>query len=221
MSSLEDRLTKSLESRAQRKILRSLNPAPPPATPLVDFSSNDYLSFGRSRLLRSKYLDALSQLPSPFGPPSSRLLDGNSPLHLSLEAQLATFFHGEAGLLFNSGFDANVGAWTTLPDAQDYVVYDALIHASVHDGMRACRVEKSRRRSFKHNDVRDLERVLKEIEKSDVDVQNGKKNVWVGVETLYSMDGDLAPLRGMVEAMERVLPRGNGQMVVDEVSRSC
>lgn len=222
MTSLDQRLTSSLQGRSDRGILRSLNPSPAPvgstSAPLVDFSSNDYLSFARSPLLRTKLLTALSDIPSPYGPPSSRLLDGNSPLHLSLEDRLATFFRGEAGLLFNSGFDANVGVYTTLADEGDYIVFDSLIHASVHDGMRASRADEKHRRSFKHNDVADLERLLRTIAEEDEAIQSGRKNVWVGVETLYSMDGDLAPLKEIVEVVERVLPKGNGHLVVDEVS---
>ena len=217
MTQLDDRLTKILESRAERQILRSLTPTVAPEVPLVDFSSNDYLSFGRSTTLRSRFLSNLSKLPSPYGPPSSRLLDGNSSHHLDLEAQLTAFFRADSGLLFNSGFDANVGAWTTLPDKDDWIVYDELIHASVHDGMRASRVEPSKRRSFKHNSVEDLRRVLGEIVKLDSEVKSGARSVWVGVETLYSMDGDLSPLKDIVAATEQALPKGNGHLVVDEV----
>lgn len=218
MSSLDARLTGILTSRAKRQILRSLTPNQATQQPLVDFSSNDYLSFARSPALRQKFLATLQTLPSPYGPPSSRLLDGNSSHHLALEAQLSAFFCAEASLLFNSGFDANVGAWTVLPDKNDWIVYDELIHASVHDGMRAARVEKSKRRSFKHNDVQDLQQVLEQIRQADDGVQKGERNVWVGVETLYSMDGDLSPLKEIVELVEYMLPKGNGHMVVDEVS---
>lgn len=221
MTQLDDRLTKILDSRADRQILRSLAPTAAPEGPLVDFSSNDYLSFGRSAALRSRFLSTLSKLPSPYGPPSSRLLDGNSSHHLDLEAQLTAFFCAESGLLFNSGFDANVGAWNTLPDKNDWIVYDELIHASVHDGIRASRVDKGKRRSFKHNDVQDLERVLEDIVRADGGVKQGARSVWVGVETLYSMDGDLSPLKEIVEATERVLTKGNGHLVVDEVRVRC
>jgi 8-amino-7-oxononanoate synthase len=218
MTALDQRITAILESRKTRQMLRSLDPIPSRDIPLVDFSSNDYLSFGRSKRLRDNYLEALNALPSPYGPPSSRLLDGNSSYHLALEAQLAAFFRADAGLLFNSGFDANVGLWSSLPDKEDWIVYDELIHASVHDGMRASRVDKSRRRPFKHNDCQSLEEVLQRIISQDEEVQQGRRSVWIGVETLYSMDGDLAPLKEFVRAAERLLPKGNGHMVVDEVS---
>ncbi|GAA5937396.1 hypothetical protein JCM1841_000523 [Sporobolomyces salmonicolor] len=219
MAALQSRMTTALASRSSRQMLRSLEPIPSSAS-LVDFSSNDYLSFSRSPSLRSKLLSALSSSPSappsPYGPPSSRLLDGNSSHHLSLEAHLSAFFRAEAGLLFNSGFDANAGLWACLPGPDDWILFDQLVHASIHDGMRASRVAKDRRRAFKHNKLEDLERTLAEIVQSDGGVRKGEKSVWVGIESLYSMDGDLAPLKEVVELVERLLPLGNGHLVVDE-----
>ena len=217
MNALNGRLKEQLDSRAERQILRTLSPTN--SIPLVDFSSNDYLSFSHSPLLKQKLLRSLLSAPaedSPYGPPSSRLLDGNTFQHLQLETRLARFFCGETGLLFNSGFDANVGIWSCLPDFNDIVLYDELIHASTHDGMRASRVPLSNRRSFQHNSVVDLERELRECSK-EVGVKEGLRSVWVTTETLFSMDGDLAPLEEIVECVERCLPLGNGHLVVDEV----
>lgn len=236
MSNLKERMTKSLSSRAERQILRSLSSDLPTsststsstesASDLIDFSSNDYLSLSKSSLLRSKFISALQQLPTastkaseigPYGPPSSRLLDGNSPLHISLEHQLTSFFNASSSLLFNSGFDANVSLFSTLPAPDDFIIYDELIHASTHDGMRASRVPSCNRRSFRHNDLVDLERVLRGV-KAEKGVEEGKKDVWIAVESLYSMDGDLAPISEMVVLVERLLEKGNGHFVVDEVS---
>lgn len=199
-------------------MLRALDPNPPASSTLVDFSSNDYLSLSRSPTLRKKLVDELNKPATPlFGPPSSRLLDGNSTLHASLEHRLASFLCAPSALLFNSGFDANSGLWACLPAPDDWIVYDELVHASIHDGMRASRVPKERRRAFKHNDAKALERLLREIVAQDVGVRTGTKSVWVGVETLYSMDGDLVPLKDVAEVVERVLVAGNGHLVVDEV----
>ncbi|GAA6022091.1 hypothetical protein JCM10207_001044 [Rhodosporidiobolus poonsookiae] len=223
-SPLERRLESALASRRSRQMLRSLDPAPT-SEPLVDFSSNDYLSFAASPVLHDKLMRALST-PSTtassstptltaYGPPSSRLLDGNTPLHLSLESRLSSFLHAPSALLFNSGFDANAGLWASLPGAEDWIVFDALVHASMHDGMRASRVPRERRRAFRHNCVQGLEERIREALR-DEKVKDGEKSVWIGVESLYSMDGDLVPLREMVELVERLLPRGNGHFVVDE-----
>ncbi|KPV73799.1 uncharacterized protein RHOBADRAFT_37656 [Rhodotorula graminis WP1] len=224
-TALDDRLKATLDSRKSRQMLRQLDPAAPASSNLVDFSSNDYLSFARSPVLRRKLVDALAiaddGTATPlYGPPSSRLLDGNTPLHASLEHRLAAFFDAPAALVFNSGFDANVGLWTCLPAPDDWIVYDELVHASMHDGMRASRVPSERRRAFRHNRVESLERVLENIAARDEGVRTGTRSVWVGVESLYSMDGDLAPLREMVDAIDRVLPRGNVHLVVDEAHSS-
>lgn len=211
---MNDRLARSLKSREQRSTLRALTTDVPPV-PLVDLSSNDYLSFASDTRLRHQLLSALVHQPL-YGPASSRLLDGNTPQHRNLELQLAAFFQGTEALLFNSGFDANVGLWSCLPDPTDFILYDQLIHASTHDGMRSSRVPLPNRRPFRHNDLLDLERLLLEIER-EPDVSNGLRTVWVTTETLFSMDGDLAPLQAIVECVERCLPRGNGHLVIDEV----
>ncbi|SCV73355.1 BQ2448_7281 [Microbotryum intermedium] len=242
MSSLDARLTAALKSRRDRSMLRTLEPLSsgrsstnansnaaqatlmdpvsdlePSRPPLIDFSSNDYLSFGRSSLLRQNFLRAIQSFhPSPYGPSASRLLDGNSSMHLDFEGRLSTFFRSESALLFNSGFDANAGLWMCLPAQDDYIVYDEFIHASVHDGMKASRCPKQRRRAFRHNSVNDLRKILRAIVREDAQVEQGTKNVWIGVETLYSMDGDLAPLKEIVMAVEEELPKMNGHMVVDE-----
>ncbi|KWU43880.1 PLP-dependent transferase [Rhodotorula sp. JG-1b] len=214
----EQRLEVALASRLERGMLRSLDPRPKQKANLVDFSSNDYISFGRSRRLRQKLVSSLEEPESVpvYGPPSSRLLDGNSPLHAGLELGLAAFFRAPSALLFNSGFDANVGLWTCLADQHDWIVYDRLVHASMHDGMRSSRVPASQRRAFAHNSVRNLTELLDEIASRDEAVRDGRRSVWIGVESLYSMDGDLAPLEEIVQAVEAALPRGNGHIIVDE-----
>ncbi|KAM0746721.1 8-amino-7-oxononanoate synthase [Meredithblackwellia eburnea MCA 4105] len=216
---LEERLSRALSARKEKQTKRTLSPSRHPqliSSNLVDFSSNDYLSFAQSPILKRKLLTTLSK-PSarPLGPSSSRLLDGNTPAHLALESELADFLRAEAGLLFNSGFDANAGLWACLPSKDDFIVYDALIHASTHDGMRASRVLPQRRIPFKHNSVADLQEILLRL-KEEQAIRSGVACVWVAVETLYSMDGDLAPLAELVEAVETILDRGNGHMVVDE-----
>ncbi|WAQ80974.1 hypothetical protein PtA15_1A312 [Puccinia triticina] len=117
-TSLEKRLQSALDSRKAHSNLRSLDPIPAwapkdstslqPKTNLIDFSSNDYLSFASSPHIREVFLENLSKAKeNPLGPSSSRLLDGNTILHQNLENKLTKFFKGQAGLLFNSGFDAN------------------------------------------------------------------------------------------------------------------
>lgn len=217
--SYSSRLASKLEERNRRATLRSLDPAKQPQGDLADFSSNDYLSLSRSPELHQRFLARLTAHGKAFGPPSSRLLDGNSSAHLELERRLASFFCSDAALLFNSGFDANVGLWSCLPGEVDYVVYDELIHASVHDGMRASRCKN--RLAFRHNDVKHLLEVVGELVKGDERLRRGTADLWLSVEALYSMDGDLAPLDTFSALLEELLPRGNGHLVVDEARFRC
>lgn len=218
MSELKERLDTALQSRKKRQILRQLDTAVAVESDssTVDLSSNDYLSLSKDPRLRRALLKALSEDERLFGPASSRLLDGNSVSHRQLENRLGQFFRAESALLFNSGFDANTGLWSCLPGTNDYIAYDELIHASTHDGMRASRVPQRRRVAFRHNDVDSLRKVLLDWTNKDNSVTEGAKSVWIAVEGLYSMDGDLAPLNDIVLCVEECLPKGNGHIVVDE-----
>ncbi|OHE93367.1 aminotransferase class I and II [Colletotrichum orchidophilum] len=219
----------------------------------ADFSSNAYLSLSTHPDVQARYLARikahLEPSPSPsrkvddgddrtrtklngsshsaplLGSGGSRLLDGNVSLAESLERDIAAFHRGPAGLLFNSGFDANVGLFSCAPQPGDIIVYDELIHASVHDGMKLSRAEK--KIAFAHNTVEPTEtqqwpQSLTEVLSRLIDgeegrpVREGRKRVFVAVEGVYSMDGDVAPLKKVVECVERLLPRGNGLVIVDE-----
>lgn len=219
MTALQARMQASLESRRRKGMLRALTVRSPTDGDLVDFSSNDYLSFSASPHLQRRYVDLVEQTtPTVLGPSSSRLLDGNTSLHRELESRLAEFFCGPAALLFNSGYDANVGLWSTLCSDDDWVLYDELIHASTHDGMRASRAKPIRRIPLRHNSPEDLRDRFTKILEVDPAVKAGRASVFVAVETLYSMDGDVSPLAGMADVIEEMLPHGNGHLVVDEAS---
>lgn len=201
----------NLSKRAAKSSLRALTISPPTST---DFSSNDFLSLSSSPSLHASLITHLSSAPPRLGSGGSRLLDGNSTYAESLESDIASFHGAEAGCLFNSGFDANAGFFACVPQPGDVVVYDAAIHASVHEGMRLSRA--GTRLSFQHNDVDDLQRVLEGVLAGDALVRAGKRSVFLAVESLYSMDGDLVPLAAIVEVVERLLPIGNGKIIVDE-----
>jgi 8-amino-7-oxononanoate synthase len=114
--------------------------------------------------------------------------------------------------LFNSGFDANAALFSALPQPGDTIIYDALVHASVHDGMRASRVPRSKRIAFKHNCVRDLGLKIQEALRD----MGGTGTIFVALEALYSMDGDLAPLSEICSTAESLVPAGRACIVVDE-----
>jgi len=206
---LKTKLEAALSSRDDRHIRRSL-PASPTA-PLTDFTSNDYLSLAASHRLRAHFLAKLSTAHDVLGSCGSRLLV-NGHAHAQLEDRLCQFFGTEAALLFNSGFDANVGFFSCVPQRGDVIVYDEHVHASVHDGMRASRVHRQSLISFAHNSVEALRSALTTARN-----RIGKgQSVLVAVESLYSMDGTFAPLVDMVGVIDDVFPAGNAYLVVDE-----
>lgn len=211
---LERALNAHLVRRRTSSTLRNLTLSTPHQ---IDFSSNDFLSLSTSTQLKNAFLTELTSNTSlPLGSGGSRLLDGNSAYAEELERSIAGFHGAEAGLLFNSGFDANAGFFACVPQKGDFVVFDELIHASVHDGMRLSRVGADARFAFRHNCVEDLERVLRRCMDASNKLRGGEAHVIIAVEAVYSMDGDLAPLSAIVETVKRVLPQGCGYIVVDE-----
>ena len=211
MRELDEKLRNALKSREERTILRRL---PSGTRSLIDFCSNDYLSFASNSHLRAHFLHQLHTSECILGSGGSRLLM-DTPAHAALEARLASFFGAPAALLFNSGFDANVGFFASVPQQRDVLLYDEYIHASVHDGMRASRARSSTF-SFKHNCLTSFKNLLTKVVEDRSSVLGGNSSVFVAVESLYSMDGDFAPLRGILALLESILPEGNGHLIVDE-----
>ena len=169
----------------------------------LDFSSNDYLGLAGSPELRRAVAEALDR-GVPVGAGGSRLLRGNHPEHEALEAEAAAFFRTEAALFFSSGFMANFAIFSTLPQRGDVVVYDELIHASAHDGMRNGRAECIPTR---HNDAGDVDTAIQRWR-----VGGGRGRPWIAVESLYSMDGDRAP----VDDLQAIARRHDAMLVIDE-----
>lgn len=211
-SPLDESMRTLLSKRKTKSTLRALSIAPATS---IDFSSNDFLSLSKSSLLKAAYLRELECSPNfRLGSGGSRLLDGNSAYAEQLEKDIADFHRAPSGLLFNSGFDANSGFFSCIPQTGDLIFHDEHIHASVHEGMRLSRA--GARVSFAHNSVESLRGKLLEHIQQDAQIQAGFRNVFVAIESLYSMDGDLAPIRQIVDLVEELLPAGNGHIVVDE-----
>ena len=158
----------------------------------VDFFSNDYLGLSRKLKVESQKFDR-------SGSTGSRLISGNSLAAENCERFLAEFFQSEAALVFNSGYDANIGLFSSVPQKGDTIIYDALIHASIRDGIR---LSHAKSYSFTHNNLHDLEKKLTLSEGS----------VFVAVESLYSMDGDICP----IDEMMRLCAKYNAYLIVDE-----
>lgn len=179
----------------------------------IDFSSNDFLSLSKNADLFSSFQAEVANGPKLMGSGGSRLLDGNSKYVEQLETDIAKFHGAPGGLLYNSGFDANVSIYSCIPQPKDIILFDEYIHASAHDGMRMSR--KTERIMFEHNSVKSLEDRLENV-CSIPEVINGSRNIFIGVESVYSMDGDVAPLQEIVSCVKRYLPKGNGYIIVDE-----
>lgn len=186
---LHFRIVQKLEQRKQEGNFRSLLSDHSG----VDFWSNDYL--GYSRIPSSVSIEK-------GGSTGSRLISGNSEFTERVEQELAAFFKGESALLFNSGYDANLGLLSCLPQKNDIVIYDEYIHASMRDGIR---LSFAKSYGFQHNSLADLEKKLQLIPG-----ENGVK--FVCIESLYSMGGDISPLLKIIELCERY----NAYLILDE-----
>jgi 8-amino-7-oxononanoate synthase len=196
MNTGEDFLLKKLNERKKNGLIRSLNQT----NNLIDFCSNDYLGFSKSNVL--KYLiekEASKMFPYQNGSTGSRLITGNHIYIEETETYVAKFHHAQAGLIFNSGYDANIGLLSALPQRGDTIIIDELIHASLIDGARLSHAERYK---FKHNDLSDLAHKL----------ELAKGNIYVVVESVYSMDGDLAPL----QEINSLCKKYHANLIVDE-----
>jgi 8-amino-7-oxononanoate synthase len=193
---MEHFIGKRLQERQESGSYRTLKPE----NALIDFCSNDYLGFARSAELHRRIETELSGLaPVKTGSTGSRLLSGNSNYIEETERFIAGLHGCEAGLIFNSGYDANLGLFSSLPQRGDTVILDELAHASIIDGAR---LGFANRYSFKHNNLNSLEEKL----------TLAKGNCYIGIESIYSMDGDAAPLNGVAELAERY----SAALIVDE-----
>lgn len=168
-----------------------------------DFASNDYLGLADSEALRTA-LAAGIERGLPAGSGGSRLLRGNHAEHEALEAHAARHYGSEAALFFATGFAANAALFATLPQRGDLVVHDELIHASAHDGMKLGRAGTV---AAAHNDAQAFDDTITRWRAG-----GGAGTPWIAVESLYSMDGDRAPLTALAE----VADRHDAIFVVDE-----
>ena len=175
----EKRLEQKLNQRKDQGILRRLVEQ---KSGLIDFMSNDYLGIVKNQLLVK-----LSDEYIPQGATGARLLSGNTPWHVDFEASCAKFFKADAALYFNSGYDANIGLISCIAGRNELILYDEFCHASILDGIR---LSNARAIKFKHNNIANLRSLLE---------ANKGTDSWIVVESVYSMDGDFAPLLEIVQ----------------------
>lgn len=169
----------------------------------ADFSSNDYLGLSRDPAIAAAISDAIAR-GVPVGAGGSRLLRGNAAEHEALEEQAAAFFGAEAALYLANGFAANLALLSTLPRPGDLIVADELAHASMHDGIRQ---SKARAVFVAHNDAQAFDDAITRWR-----TDGGTGTPWIVAETLYSMDGDIAP----VDALADIARRHEAMLLFDE-----
>jgi 8-amino-7-oxononanoate synthase len=186
---MNKKLIDKLKNREEEGTMRSLSLL----YNLVDFYSNDYLGLAKLPI----------ESKSSGGSTGSRLISGNSSAAEHCESVLADWFKTEAALVFNSGYDANIGFFSSVPQKGDTVLYDDKIHASVRDGIR---LSFATNHSFRHNDIEDLKNKIAKAQGA----------VYVAVESLYSMDGDMAPL-GAIHA----LCQSQGAYLIVDEAHAC
>ncbi len=188
-------MTSALEKRKAEHSLRKLTLG----GPLVDLCSNDYLGLARSEELSKAIQDSLKEHKSAHGSGGSRLLTGNTAFAEELEKFIANYHRSEAALIYNSGYDANLGLLSCIAGKGDTLIYDERCHASIYDGVR---LSKANTYPFRHNDLGHLNERLK--------IAGG--TTYVIIESIYSMDGDLAPLEKIAEVCKAT----GAKLIVDE-----
>ena len=220
MMNLPKKLTIQLKSRKKTNSLRKLK------TPssLVDFSSNDYLGFAKSEaIFKQTHQFLVDKDIKQNGATGSRLLSGNHLLYDDVETFLSEFHQSESATIFNSGYDANIGFFSSIPQRGDIILYDEFIHASIRDGIK---LSNAKAFKFLHNDVEDLEKkLLHFIDKNEVfrQAQNDRERhseldseshqtIYIVTESVFSMDGDSPDL----EKMSHIIKKHNAFFIVDE-----
>jgi len=199
MTHFPEKLTEKLDARKQQNALRQL----PVFNNLIDFSSNDYIGFAKSESLFHEthhYLVENGFLQN--GATGSRLISGNHLLYAETENFIAHFHQSETALIFNSGYDANVGFFSSVPQRNDLILFDELAHASIRDGIKMSHAKSYK---FTHNDLEDLEGLIQKH-------QTSGNEIYLATESVFSMDGDSPDL----EALAALSRKYNCRLVIDE-----
>ena len=198
-----ENLTAKLEIRKQNQSLRTL----PQPNDLIDFASNDYIGFSKSEVIfNATHQFLIDHNIKSNGATGSRLISGNHSLYAKTEKFIAQFHQSESALLFNSGYDANVGFFSAVPQKGDLILYDDLCHASIRDGIQ---LSNAKSYKFKHNDFEDLEKKIVNFNGNN----NGKTAIiYIVTESVFSMDGDCPNIEELVVVSEK----HSCYLVVDE-----
>ena len=202
MKMFPKKLQQKLEERKANNALRQLRTQ----SSLIDFSSNDYLGFSKNKtIFENSHAFLVGHNILQNGATGSRLLSGNHRIYNIVEDLLTNFHNSEAALIFNSGYDANIGFFSSVPQRGDIIIYDEYIHASIRDGIK---LSNAKAYKFKHNDLADLE------QKCETEASRNPKDtdIYIVTESVFSMDGDSPDL----EAISQISKKHNALLVVDE-----
>jgi 8-amino-7-oxononanoate synthase len=197
--SLKDKLNKRIASNALRELTI-------PKKNKIDFSSNDYLGFAHSEIIFNQAHQYL--LENNFkinGATGSRLISGNHDVYVITEDFISKFHQSESALIFNSGYDANLGFFSSVPQRNDIILYDELCHASIRDGIQ---MSHAKAYKFKHNDCEDLEQLILKLATNNSQLAT----FYIVTESVFSMDGDAPNMEKLIQVSEK----HNGYLVVDE-----
>ncbi len=206
MTRFPKKLQKKLARREAQNALRHL----PQENSLVDFSSNDYLGFSKNREIAKNATERLSKAGIvKNGATGSRLLSGNHKLYDDLEEILLKFHEAESALVFNSGYDANIGFFSAVPQRGDIIFFDEYIHASIRDGIK---LGNAKSYKFKHNDINDLKLKCDAERSRKVLGGPNEREIYIVTESVFSMDGDSPDLKAFTE----FCTEHNCHLVVDE-----
>ncbi|TGO29170.1 hypothetical protein BPAE_0018g00580 [Botrytis paeoniae] len=208
-------LEQSLDGRRKNHDLHTLVKNTWAKGETVDFFSNDSLSFGASGRLRMAFDEELARNPNAqLGAGGSRLADGNYDYIETVEQEIADYHGVEAALIVGSGCNANCATFEAIPQSGDAIVYDEFVHPSIMDGIS--RSLATIQVSFAHNDVDAFRQALTFLSDSQPLIKHGKKCVLIVVESFYSIEGDMSPLKELVQITKEIFPHGNAQFIVDE-----
>lgn len=200
-------LQQKLQQREEQNALRQL----PIANNLIDFASNDYIDFAKNEtIFHETHQYLLDKNIKVNGATGSRLLSGNHALYSETEDFISQFHQAETALIFNSGYDANIGFFGTVPQRNDVILYDELCHASIRDGIQ---MSNAKSYKFLHNDFEDLERLLQRCQTEQaIPEQSRRVEVYIVTESVFSMDGDCPNL----EVLTNLSEKHSAFLVVDE-----
>ncbi|WP_250433400.1 aminotransferase class I/II-fold pyridoxal phosphate-dependent enzyme [Hanstruepera flava] len=197
------KLAEKLQKRETENALRQLGIQ----NKLVDFSSNDYLGFSKSDTIFNQTHEYLvGHNIKQNGATGSRLLSGNHGLYQLVETVLCEFHKADAALVFNSGYDANIGFFSCVPQRHDIILYDEYVHASIRDGISMSHANAYK---FAHNDLSDLDSLLKRHSEAILDANI---TIYVVTESVFSMDGDSPDL----ETLAQLCTNYHAHLIIDE-----